>query len=292
MYFCCKYISIRNNIQVMEEKKISIGNKLKIVRQSLQLSQSEMAAAIGIKQSHYSNLESDKKNMASHLIETLFNKFNVSPLWFYNNEGDIFVTPQNKKNIISNRNINHTSNSHFESPSVETPINKQFQKQIENTKKENINYWDSEDYISNKDKELISFGWGLMDKKEIRTFYQYSLRSLNNKIGMLKRNLMDLYEDYYLLNKSINHFNLRNYASKFETPTIPEIKIQKFFKDFEEEFHEIEDKKLKAAFLVSELISEIDDIKFCIHHTIIEFSIASQHISKYNYSVPSDEKNE
>lgn len=276
----------------MEEKKISIGNKLKIIRQSLGLSQSEMAVAIGIKQSHYSNLESDKKNMTSHLIETLFSKFNISPLWFYNNEGDIFITPRNEKDVISDRNINHTSISHLESPFIKETINEQLKKNMENHKREKINYWNSEDYISDKDKEYIYIGRDGIDKREIRTFYKYSMRSLNNKIGMLKHDLMDLYEDYYLLHKSINQFNLGRYASKFEMPETPKVYIQKFFDDFEEEFHEIEDKKLKAAFLASELLSEIDDTKYFMHLTIVEFNIASLYIRKFISAMPSNGETE
>lgn len=203
---------------------------------------------------------------------------------FYNTDADELVTE------------NDISNSVLESSSItnlnEIDMDDEFKEHLISLKKERLSYWSSEEYISDKDKSSISFAWEIMDKRDVRTLYQLSVRIINNRISILKRDLMDLYKDYYLLITSINRFRLGYYSSKFGIPPIPSEQMKNFFNEFESEFQEIEDKKLKAVFLILGLEAEIESTRFSLHLTITHFSHASRYISMHHQPKLSDENSE
>ena len=64
--------------------------KIQIVREALKLKQKEFSTELGISQSYLSAMETGRKQVTSKLANVLFKKFNVSPEWLYNDNGDIF----------------------------------------------------------------------------------------------------------------------------------------------------------------------------------------------------------
>lgn len=163
---------------------------------------------------------------------------------------------------------------------------------IDQIKNKRVNHWISEDYISDNDKSAISFMWDIFDKNIVRTLYQSSIHILNNKIAILKRDLMDLYEDDYSLIEAINRFKLGSYSSKFEMPPTSSERMKILNEEFENEFSKIEDKKLKAAFWVLELEQAINDMHDSIHLTITLFRHASHFISIYHQTKLTGENND
>lgn len=255
---------------------MSTGNKLRVIRQSLRISQAEMAALMGITQSHYSNLESDKKNIAAHLITALFDVVKVSPSWFFKEEGEIFsesVTSENTDGCMSDRHNSHTQKSHSVSP---TDISMgQIMHYIEQEER-GLGY---NDYIKEPKGNVVDMLHSYQ-KQAIKSYYQLSDRVLDNKIAILKREYKDLYNDYYMLLEAISCFELGNYSAKLETPIPLNEKLAKIEKYIISEYTEIEDNKLKLIFHLLEYEDEMETIKQALHMAIVKFNEASKLIIK------------
>jgi len=56
-----------------------IGKNLKIMRVKKDLSQAELAEALGVAQGHYSNIESGKRQLSLHLLAMICEKYGVNP---------------------------------------------------------------------------------------------------------------------------------------------------------------------------------------------------------------------
>lgn len=255
---------------------MSSGNKLRIIRQSLRISQAEMAALMGITQSHYSNLESGKKNIAAHLIVALFEVLKVSPSWFFKEEGEIFsepLTPKDADEDMSNENNAHTSKSHQISP---TDISMGQIMHYLALEEQGLSF---DDCIKAPEESSVDILHSYQ-RQAVKSYYQLSDRSLDNKIVILKREYKDLYNDYYMLVEAINNFELGSYSAKLEIPISLNEKLEKIEKNVISEYAEIEDNKLKVIFHLLEYEDEIETIKQALHIAIVKFNEVSKLICK------------
>ncbi|MBL7692146.1 MAG: helix-turn-helix transcriptional regulator [Flavipsychrobacter sp.] len=66
--------------------------KFKAVRSHLGLSQSEMAARLGIKQAYYSAIERGDKDPSKNVMERLFSAVLVNEMWWHEGKGNIINT--------------------------------------------------------------------------------------------------------------------------------------------------------------------------------------------------------
>lgn len=65
---------------------IDFGGRIKAIRLKLGMTQFEFAEKLGVKQSFYSLVESNKAFLALTKSEILFKEFGVSPQWFFSAE--------------------------------------------------------------------------------------------------------------------------------------------------------------------------------------------------------------
>lgn len=278
---------------------MTTGNKLKTVRQKLYINQAEMAASLGITQSHYSNLESDKKNIAAHLITALFEVLKVSPSWFFKEEGEMFsepITPKSNNGDISSGNISHANQSPYNSP-FDIPEghigNYCIREKLGlNTSGDDIS---AQEYIANRNivsDEKIMDILHSYQKKALRSYYQQSDRALENRMAIVKREYKELYNDYYMLIEAIGRFKLDNYSTKFEMPFPWNERISKIEKDMDSEYSGVEDNKLKLVFYILEYEDEADTIKNALHMAIVKFNETSKIISEIQSMPEFGEKND
>lgn len=70
---------------------MSIGERIKKVRQSKDLTQQEFCEQIGLKRNSISLVESGKRNISDQAIKSICREFNVSETWLRTGEGEMFV---------------------------------------------------------------------------------------------------------------------------------------------------------------------------------------------------------
>lgn len=260
----------------MEKKIISNGNKLLAIRKALCKNQAEMAILMGITQSHYSNLESGKKNVASHLISLLFDQLNVSPSWFYKDEGKIFIdqlTSMNEIENISNGNKNHILDSHLNShSSYPDGLPKEDNDTIDddlydikdhnNNKAYAKNYWKTEKYIHQDDLQVLSetLCAGSYNKRDVRLLYQLTTREIRSKTASLMYELKYSYSSYYKLTESINRLYLAYYNECFYDMVTWEDFINSVNQDLKDEYMSIQDKKLRLIFFLLGYLGELQGV--------------------------------
>ena len=68
-----------------------MNKRLKILRKSLNLTQSEFANSIGIKGSSYCDIENGKASITERTIISICSIYNVNRQWLQSGKGDIFV---------------------------------------------------------------------------------------------------------------------------------------------------------------------------------------------------------
>lgn len=263
------------------------------------ISLNKLSVELGLSNSYFSKMVRNSGSIGSDIIEKivrLYPELNIE--WLLTGNGcmlkkDVKCTPleQNIENkectpfLSPQCTLNESTRENENDPEW-------LQKKIDRVNKDKKEQIDKEGYISDNDRDTIGYMWEMFDKKAIRLLYQQSLRALSNKIGLLKREQKELYNDQCLLLEAINRFKLGNYASKFEINYTCDELINRFNEQFENEFSNIEDKKLKAVFLVLELEDEIDSIRDSISQDIYFFNKASKFISTYHRSEQSDKKDD
>lgn len=75
--------------------------RLKKLRKSLGLNQEEMAAALGVGQSTYSQFETGAKPIRSVYVEVLRSMYNANPDWLYTGEGDMFIKSSRDEEFLA-----------------------------------------------------------------------------------------------------------------------------------------------------------------------------------------------
>jgi len=78
----------------MKGVKHAIGQRLKKLREELNLSQGKMANLLGVSQSALSKWESGKREIPIGVLIKLKQKFNVNLNWLLSGQGDMFLPPQ------------------------------------------------------------------------------------------------------------------------------------------------------------------------------------------------------
>lgn len=68
-----------------------MNKRLKILRKSLNLTQSEFANSIGIKGSSYCDIENGKASITERTIISICSIYNVNRQWLQFGKGDIFI---------------------------------------------------------------------------------------------------------------------------------------------------------------------------------------------------------
>lgn len=80
----------------MNDKK-NIGERLKIVRKHLQMTQSDFASFLGMKQNSYSEIESGKRTPSEQLIMLIEYRYNINPTLLLTGEGEMFRSQESKQ---------------------------------------------------------------------------------------------------------------------------------------------------------------------------------------------------
>ncbi len=125
------------------KKNMPYGHNLRLIRDTLGLTQAEISEKLGIKQSYYSNMEQGKKGVSANVINMIFNKLNISPSWFFNNIGEMFSP------ILPERT---------QTPNIETS--------------ENISLGYIPDKIKNIEDYPLGKGHGITDGRDFKTDYE------------------------------------------------------------------------------------------------------------------------
>lgn len=96
------FISQVNAIAQKEIKDTStISNRLKLIRTSLSLEQSEIASMLTISQDVYLTFETGTRTPPGHILRDICNTFLVNPEWLKTGEGEIFREQTKENNIIT-----------------------------------------------------------------------------------------------------------------------------------------------------------------------------------------------
>ena len=72
-------------------------HRLKEIRKTLGLNQTDFAKHLGITQTAYSMIESGNRPLAEKYIKVICSSFNVNENWFYTGEGDMFLSSPYEK---------------------------------------------------------------------------------------------------------------------------------------------------------------------------------------------------
>lgn len=70
---------------------MTIGERIKKVRKSKNLTQQEFCNRIGFKQNSISLVESGKRNISDQAIKSICREFNVNEAWLRTGEGEMFI---------------------------------------------------------------------------------------------------------------------------------------------------------------------------------------------------------
>jgi len=98
-----------------------VAERLKRFRESLNLTQAEMAEAMHMKQGSYSDVERGKVKVSGELLKQLIQEYRISPIWLYEGTG---------KTTLENVHLNVHPNVHPKSKNQnETYINSVYEEQ-------------------------------------------------------------------------------------------------------------------------------------------------------------------
>ncbi|WP_295714191.1 helix-turn-helix transcriptional regulator [Mucilaginibacter sp.] len=209
--------------------------KIKAVREALNLKQNEFATALKITQSYLSALETGRKNVTNKIVEILIEKFKISPEWYYNNNGDIFNSSMG--NIIGETN-------------GENDV--QLQK----------------DYVTNPPAKEILYK-GYYEENKIDFYYRHPDRQLNKLLSVSITELKQAFTDYSKLVKVSESFGAPDFIrEKFPLGSNFKDYKKEFDFDFGESHNHITDKKLLKCFLLVAYESEIEGDRMAISQLI------------------------
>lgn len=86
------HLRIKNFLSMNEKTP---NQRLRLIRELLQINQTEFSKALGFKQSHISAVESEKKEVSVKIIYAAVSKFKISANWLLTGTGDMFLTNHN-----------------------------------------------------------------------------------------------------------------------------------------------------------------------------------------------------
>lgn len=168
---------------------IEIANNLKILRNSLNLSQSEFAKKINVTRAVISNLEQGRnKHLNIVLLKLICNEFNVNEEWLFNGKGKMYNTNDSTlKKIKSDYNL---SNNEFIILETYLNLNVNERKTVENfimqlTKKlhNQINELNNNNTVNKNDKVILQIA-GFDGSTEIEINPTEILKDIENYIPL------------------------------------------------------------------------------------------------------------
>ena len=71
---------------------MTTGNRVKIIRKSMKLNQTDFAKRIGIKQSALSSIESKQSSVTERNIKAICSEYRISEAWLRTGEGNMLST--------------------------------------------------------------------------------------------------------------------------------------------------------------------------------------------------------
>lgn len=86
-----------------------MNKRLKILRKSLNLTQSEFANSIGIKGSSYCDIENGKASITERTIISICSIYNVNRQWLQSGKGDIFLNINENDFLNTFKRLNNNS---------------------------------------------------------------------------------------------------------------------------------------------------------------------------------------
>ena len=86
-----------------------MNKRLKILRKSLNLTQSEFANSIGIKGSSYCDIENGKASITERTIISICSIYNVNRQWLQFGKGDIFININENDFLNTFKRLNNNS---------------------------------------------------------------------------------------------------------------------------------------------------------------------------------------
>ena len=86
-----------------------MNKRLKILRKSLNLTQSEFANSIGIKGSSYCDIENGKASITERTIISICSIYNVNRQWLQFGNGDIFININENDFLNTFKKLNNNS---------------------------------------------------------------------------------------------------------------------------------------------------------------------------------------
>lgn len=79
---------------------MTVGERLRIVRKDLRLSQGEVGKAIGITASRVSQLELDQYQINERTLKDLCKTFSISREWLIDGVGDMYTKSESKEQLV------------------------------------------------------------------------------------------------------------------------------------------------------------------------------------------------
>ena len=79
---------------------MTVGERIRIIRKSQDMNQSEFAKEIAISTTSVCQLETGRYNISRMTKKLLCSRFHVNPLWLDTGEGEIYVTAETAEEII------------------------------------------------------------------------------------------------------------------------------------------------------------------------------------------------
>lgn len=235
------------------------------------ISKREFASKVGISHS----LIGKSNSIGSDKLESILSVYpEINPTWLITGHGNMIMQGENVESMQGKQ----SKDLIYKELDNQEPVKKRTDKKRETI----LSKLEEEGNISEGDKGVLAYNFlwdDLHDKKKIRMLSQLNIRELTNRIAILKQELKERYNDYYMLMEAINKFNLNGYTTKFSMPSTWDDYYKKFKADIEEEYFELENKKLKAVFYLLNYEDEIENLNWSIHIKIVTFNKASNFIS-------------
>ncbi|MBR3722139.1 MAG: helix-turn-helix transcriptional regulator [Selenomonadaceae bacterium] len=87
---------------------MNIGERIKMLRKRLELTQLEFCTRIGLKRNSISLVEANKRNISNQAIHSICREFNVNENWLKFGEGEMFL-PKAEDSLVEYLNSKGTS---------------------------------------------------------------------------------------------------------------------------------------------------------------------------------------
>ena len=103
-------------------KKDILAEKLKFIREVLNLSQDDFAARIGISRRALQTYETEGRTPKASVLRNIVRIFNVSPSWLLQDEGEPFEKPKKQPGRIAESEIEYLIEEHVMIPLLNTEV--------------------------------------------------------------------------------------------------------------------------------------------------------------------------